>query len=200
MIKKDDTISNRKDSINALFHQQDSDTIIPQGGKGFPDPGNHRGLKPLGRLIKQQHLGADGQRPRHGQHLLLPAGEGIGTLFHSFFKPGEHRQQFGPPRAGIALAVRHQSDFDIFSHRQLTKQPPALRNIADPAERHLMRGPVRYHSAINPNVTAERPDQAHDGLKTGCLARAVAAKEADDFACIYRQRHILQNARPAITR
>ena len=160
---------------------------LAQRADRLADLRDHRRHQTLGRLVEQQHLRLEAERPRHGQHLLLAAGQRAGALAEPFAQQREKREHArrASPRPCRAPSGRSRGS----RRRQLGEQPPALRHIGDAglAAPHAAAAPVssRSPSRIEP---AARRDQAHDRLEQRRLAGAVAAEQAQHLALAQRER------------
>ena len=93
----------------------------------------------------------------------------------------------------------HQPDFQVLGDGQLGEQTAALRDVADPVARHLVRRKARYLDAVAFDASAAGAYQTHDGLQAGALAGAVPPEKADDFAGLDVEGHVVKHLRAFIS-
>src|SRR5262245_49135651 len=108
---------------------RDQDRAAERGdrGKALADRGHDRRRQAFERLVEQQHIGVEGQRPCDGQHLALAAAH-LGAL----------ARHVAPERREDAIrlldslrgrAVRRAGpgrDFDVLRHREAGEDPAVL--------------------------------------------------------------------------
>src|SRR5262249_57257586 len=88
----------------------------------------------------------------------------------------------------------------ILEHRQQTKDPSVLGDIADPQAREAIRRQAGDVTALENDPPTGGPDEPHDRLWRPGFADAVAAAEADDFPAAYLERHAVQDVRFRVQR
>ncbi len=150
--------------------------------------------QPLGRLVQQQDLRIERQRPADRQHLLLAAGELVAEIAAAFLQPRKHLVDlFDGPGSGLGHR-RH-----VFFHRQRTEDIALLRHPADPGPRPLVRPHRRDIEPAERDRAAKTPGDADDRIDQRGLAGAVAAQQRQHLAFAERQRHARQHHRLAVS-
>src|SRR5262249_43155372 len=85
-------------------------------------------------------------------------------------------------------------------HRQQTKDPSVLGDIADPQAREAIRRQAGDVTALENDPPTGGPDEPHDRLERRGFADTVAAEEADDFAAAYLEGNAVQDVRFRVER
>ena len=88
-------------------------------------------------------------------------------------------------------ALQLEDRLDIVRHRQFAKDRCFLRKIRQAEPRPYMNRHARQIFTIEFDAAAIGRDQTDDHVEAGCLARAVRAEQADDFAAADGERHIV---------
>ena len=126
------------------------------------------------RLVQEQDLGFDRERPREGHALLLAAGELVGVAALQARQP-DHLEQLADPLPSCRAG---QPEGDVRLHREVRKQAALLGDVADPAPLGM---DVR---ALAVDDLARDPDRAAVGsLEAGEQAqqrRLAAAGRSED--------------------
>src|SRR3984957_5853620 len=158
------------------------------------------GRKAFGRLVEQQKRRIAHQRPRNGEHLLLPSGDARASAppqFAQVWKNGEEPLR----RPGRSVCTgRLPADLQIFLDRQIGEDPTVFRHIAKPAPHDLVSGALRNVLAVEDDATAAPSHKPQDGAERCRLTRAIAAKQRDRLAGGDLQRDVEQHLRSAIGR
>ena len=96
----------------------------------------------------------------------------------------------------INLQFEHRPD--IFFNGQASEHGGILWEVRHTSTCAL----VDWHTAdgdiVDFNATCIRRHQADNHVKTGCLACTVRAQQADDFAAVHRERHVLNDHATAV--
>jgi len=177
-VHDDNFIRNRQRLFLVVGH---IDTGEPQGLLQVPDLFPHPAAKfriKIGkRLVKQQHLRLQHQRPGHRHALLLPAGQFRGQAVIVALEPNQ-LQAFarlvalgGPRKLRLPQSVGH-----IFDDAHVREQGIGLEHHADvalvrrqkgdvlPADQHMARG-LRFKAGNHPQrrgfAAARGPEQCH---------------------------------------
>ena len=175
--------------VGVLLDQQHGDALavdLPDDGE---DVLHHQGRKAQGGLIQHHQLGAGHQRPAHGQHLLLAAGERAGQLPAALLQTGE--QLVDPLEVLLDLRLvlaQVCADLQVLHHRQVRKDPAPLGAHGDAGRDDLVDGLAQQLLAVPEDGPGAGLHQAGDGAQGGGLAGAVGADQRDDLAVGHLQR------------
>lgn len=135
-------------------------------------------------LVHEQHSGFGGQRPRHADTLLLPAGE-FGWTSRAIVIRGQAnpREELVDAFANLALGPAEQSrnGGDIVSDGPMGKEADALEDVANAAPQGDRIG-IRGVLAVDMDFSGGGFDEPIDHLECGRLAAAGRAEENDCFA------------------
>jgi hypothetical protein len=143
----------------------------------------------LRRLVEQQELRVEEQRPADRQHFLLAARKLAAFVVAPLVETREELVDAGwRPRPGPLQ--RHQK---ILLDGEVRENPPALRHVADAESRDPERRPVGGRLIEDGDRTAARRRQPHDAAQGGCLAGAVAAEQCDELAFAHLESDIVQD-------
>jgi hypothetical protein len=132
------------------------------------------------RLVQQQHLGLDRERPRERDALLLAAGHLVGEPVGLCPEPDELEHV-----AGALLALRvldppqPQPEGDVLPRRHVREQRVGLEHHAHAA---LVRGQRRDVLAPDHDAPAVRLLEAGDQAQGGGLAAAGRAEQRHQLA------------------
>ena len=175
------------------------DALAVDLGDDGKDVLDHQGGQPQGGLVQHHQLGAGHEGPAHGQHLLLAAGQGAGQLPAALLQAGEELIDpldilfnLSPVLAEIGAY------FQIFQHRHIGKDPPALGTHGDAGTDDPIDGFAQQLLAIPLNGARLGLDQAGDGAQSGGFAGAVGPDEGDDFAVGHLQADAAQGLDSAV--
>ena len=84
------------------------------------------------RLVEQEQLRPQHQRPGHRQHLLLAPAEAAGLLAATLAEAGEHREPVVDVRADLGAVLAHVgAGLEVVLDRQLGERAAALRHVGD---------------------------------------------------------------------
>jgi hypothetical protein len=103
-------------------------------------------------------------------------------------------------REPLAATQRRQAHREIFHHRELRKNMPPLRHIADAGAGAAMCGGCGHISAIEGDLAARKLLYARDGVEQSAFAHAVAADERHGTATLDAHVDIPQHLALAIGR
>jgi len=152
------------------------------------------GRQPLGRLVQEQNLRVERQRPADGQHLLLAAGKLVAVIASPFLEARKHLvDPLNRPRPRLGNG-RH-----VLLDRQRAKDIALLRHPADPCSRPLVRPEARDVLATEPERAAKAACDTDDGIDQRRLAGTVAPQQRQHLALRQAERHAWQHDRLAIT-
>ena len=139
------------------------------------------------RLVHQQDVGMNDQRPRESNTLAHAAGE-LARI--RGLEPVEADEIDGLQRAAarlrVGMAERLESELHVLEHRQPGKQREALKHHRDAL------GGALHGLAEVVHLTARRQLEARDGPQQGRLPGARATQQADDLAGAQCQVHVLE--------
>ena len=188
------TIGQPQNLLGILLDDDRTDAAGPGDGAERPQQFlDDDRRQPLGRLVQQQHLGIEGQRPADRQHLLLAAGELVAEIAAALLQPRKHLVDlFDGPWPGL----RHGGH--VFLHRQRAEDIALLRHPADPGPRPLVRPHGGDVQPTEREGAAEAAGDADDRIDQGGLAGAVAPEQRQHLAFAQRQRHRGQHHRFAV--
>src|SRR4029079_16312168 len=132
-------------------------------------------------------------------HLLLAARQGAGALRTALMKAGkdfEHARTVGrTARSGAAVAA----EIEIFLHRKIGEDPPALRHVDKPA-RHDRRWFLALdRDAAEADRARPGAHAAGDGAIEGRFADPVGAEHRDDLAGAAGEIDVVQHLGIAVT-
>ena len=128
----------------------------------------------LGRLVHDQELGVEEQRAPDGEHLLLAAGELRAADLLALGQAREELVDLGDRPAPVAGADHAQ----VLVGRQRLEEPAALRHVADPPVRDLVRGEADELLALERDRAGDVGRRhADDRVAERRLAHAVAADD-----------------------
>src|SRR5258707_5366632 len=93
----------------------------------------------------------------------------------------------------LAIALARQADVEILQHRQVGKNAPALRDIANALARNFMGRAARKIDAVKFDRPAAARYKTHDRAQRRRLAHAVAAEQCGALARPYLKVYALQD-------
>ena len=153
----------------------------------------HLGVERAERLVEQQHLRLDRERPREGDALALAARQLRGVAVGQPVELDE-LQELRHARADLVLgeaprARPHaQAEGDVLEHRHVAEERVVLEHEADAALSHVAHGRVlareQHLAAVGPLEPGDDPQQAR-------LARARGAEERHQLARRDVQAHVV---------
>src|SRR6202158_1983235 len=150
------------------------------------------------RLVGNQYIGLERERPRNADALALTAGELVGIALGRLLTQLDNAQEF--PRAGMRLWCRHAVREEALGD-DLPDRAPRIERGERVLEDHLHPLavwavlPARQLAdlrAVDGDRTAIRLEQPDDDAAKRGLARAGLADEAQHFAAPYREVDIAQ--------
>ena len=148
------------------------------------------------RLVEHQHGRLVGERARHGDALLLAAGE-LRRLALAEPLEGDQLQQLLAPLASLggAHAAHAQRELDVVGHGHVAEQRVVLEHEADAAlpGRHVGDVPAAEQDAamVDRAQAGERPQQR-------ALAAAAGAEQHEELARRDVQRDVIDDRRAVI--
>ena len=156
-----------------------------------------RGLrrKTGGRLVQHDQLGIRHKRPRHPQHLTLPATEGSRLFPHLLLQDGEKLEGLVNllPHLGFGPCV--SPHFQILQNRQRGENVPKLRDIAKPLLHLFIRFQIGHVLTFPGDRPAINGHVSHDGLHQGGFAGAVGADDGHHFLLFQIDGNAVQDLR-----
>ena len=151
---------------------------------------NDDGGQAHGGLIQHHQLGMGHQRPGHGQHLLLAAGQGACHLLAPLLQPGEivenHFQVLG-----VNGLIDVSAHFQVLLNGHLQKDPTAFRHMGQARAQEFIGLCMGDVLVTEGNGARAGVHQAGYGFQNGALACAVGADQSHDLAVPYLEGHIL---------
>src|SRR5262249_42853766 len=182
--------------MRVLLDQQYREPFFLQGADRLPKTLNDDRREPFRWLVHDQAVGIRHQRTPDRQHLLLAAGQGLGTLVAALMQA---RKKFVDtlqiPAVTIRATLRNK---EIFLNSQRRKYPPSLRDETHAATHCLERWRLGDLTPLEHDAAATRRIKADNRIDQRSLADAVAAKQAEDLALLEFQRQAMQNMRVAV--
>ena len=151
-----------------------------------------------GGLIQHQELGPAHQRPRHGQHLLLAAGEGAGNLLFPLPEAGKALEHFLDRAGDFLLGPAVGAHFQVFPDGHLLEDPAALRAEAEPLIDHPGSARSAHGHAVQGNGALPGPEQAGDGVEGRGFPGAVGTDQGHDFPLMHLQGDSLDGVNRAV--
>ena len=187
--------------LEVLLHQQDGQAALrAQPQERLLDLVDDRGLDALGRLVEEQEPGIAHQPARQRQQLLLAARQRAPLAAEQGLearKVGEHALE-RVRLAGIAVVVPGQPQ--VLGDRQLREDAAALGDVAEPAQRPVVRLEPGDVLVGERDMAAAGGQEAHDGLQKRRLAHAVVAEDADDLVIPDGQIDAVQDGNAPVAR
>src|SRR5487761_1329228 len=114
-----------------LFDQQDGGATLVDRAQALEDLLADQRCQPEGRLVEQQQLGLDHDRPGYSEHLLFTARQQTPATIEQLVQPGEDPEhpleRPGQSCPGQAVTAETQ----VVQHAQVGEDAPALRAVGD---------------------------------------------------------------------
>ena len=101
------------------------------------------------------------------------------------------------PRAAVGLGDFENRE-DILLDGHAAEDRGFLRQIAKTEDRPAVHRQIGDVLAVEEDAPAVRPDQPHDRIEAGRLAGAVGPEQADHFAAMDVERHIVEHRPPVV--
>ena len=137
------------------------------------------------------------QRPGHGQHLLLAAGQSSGHLFTPLLQAGEIIEHHFQIR-GVHRLFDERAHFQILLDGHLQEDAPPLRHVGQALGQKLAGIDVGDVLAAEADGARPGVHQAGDGFQDGTFARAVGTDQRHDLALVYLKGNALDGMDRAI--
>ena len=156
------------------------------------------GIERTEGLIEQQHLGLMRQRPRHGDPLLLTAGElRRQPLIHAFERHQAQQLLTALAPAPCAHVAHAQRELDVVGHRHVAKQRVVLEHEPDAA---LARRDVSDVAAVERDASVIDSREPGDRPQQRALAAAARTEQHEELALADIERDVVddRNARVAL--
>src|SRR5690606_2800445 len=163
--------------------QQDRGALRLQLRDGRHDLLHHDRRETHGGLVEHQQLGLGHEGPAHGEHLLLTAGEGSGGLLAALPEDGE--QVVGALDVLLdarLVAAQEGTEAEVVLDGHAREDVPPLGGVGEPVRHDVVGRDLLQRPAVEPDLTADRLQQAGQGPQGGGLPGAVGADESDHFA------------------
>src|SRR5574341_383645 len=141
------------------------------------------------------------ERPADGDHLLLAARERSGLLSPPLAQDREERVdalEALPDPGAVSLDIG--AHLEVLEDGHLRQHDAPLRHIGKPARQNLVGAEARDVLAVEHDAPARGPDEAHDGLEGGGLARAVGTDDADHLARAHLDGDVVEDGHLAVAR
>ncbi|GAC1601599.1 MAG: hypothetical protein NVS4B10_13650 [Myxococcales bacterium] len=184
-----DAVGDPDRGADVLLDQQHRDTLLAHVGDDLEHIADDQRREALGRLVEEQQLGVEEQRPRDGEHLLLTAGELAALVGSALLQP---REELVNARDGPGPRTL-QRDLEVLLHRQVGEDAPALGDIAHAERGHPVGGPADGRLSEDAHRACARRREPHQAAQGGRLARSVAPQQGDDLALPDVERSALQD-------
>lgn len=200
LAEKSDAVGNAPQRIEIVGDDQHRQ---PESGAQFEHQlvksGGTERIEAGGRLVEQQQLGIERQRPRHRRPLDHAAGELVRQFVGGIGRQAGERdlqpcQLIDQPRRQRRVLLQRQGD--VLAHAERGKQRPLLEHHAEaPAQRvELGGGGGAGIDAEQPHAAGLRAVEQRNDAQQRALAAAAAADQPDDLAAADLQRQILVHA------
>ena len=152
----------------------------------------------FGDFVEQQDVGAGAQDARHGEHLLLAAGEPRALARLALGEVGKHGVdlRLGHGLATAGAQARRQAQVLFGGERG--EDAALFGAIAQAQVRDAVRRPGDRLLAVHHDAAGARAHQAHDGAQQSGAPGAVAAEQRDHRAARHRQVHAVQDVALAV--
>ena len=138
-----------------------------------------------GGLVQHQQAGLGHQGAAHGQHLLFAAGQGACHLSAALLQPGEALVHIRDAVIKLRRGAGEGSHLQVFLHRHLEEDLPALRHQSQTLGDDLMGRGAPQALAQELDGAGMGGEQTCDGLQDGGLSGTVGADEGDYLPLIY---------------
>jgi methylisocitrate lyase len=168
-----------------VAHEEESGAIF---AAHLADQGQSLGgvlaIQIAGGLIGEDQLGAVGERPGHGDALLLAGGELARIVVETVAEPDAGQHLSGMSAVGATRAEAHAED-DIFQDGEPLEEIEGLKDIADFFGPEAVTAGLaqRGHlGGIESDATGIGAEDAGDQMQEGSLARTALAAESELFA------------------
>ncbi len=140
----------------------------------------HGGGQAGGRLVEQEEAGLHHQRPGHGEHLALPAGEGVGPIPASVPQRGEQVEHV-VASSGKAVRAQVHAHAEVLLDVQGAEHVADLGDVADPARHQVVAVDADDVVAVEGHRAGPDRDQAEHGLDQRGLPGSVGSDDADQL-------------------
>ena len=177
-----------------MIGDQDADVALLQLHHQVADIGDGEGVDSGKRFVEEHDLGLRGQRPGDLAAPSFAARKRDCRRCPERDQPEFVEQPFKPraPCGSVGLGdLEHRRD--ILLHRHSAKNAGFLREIAKPENRATIHRKVRDIAPVEQDPPGVGFDQPHHRVKTGGLARAVGAEQADHLAAMNAQRDVVEH-------
>ena len=149
-----------------LLHQQNRRPLLIDLLQDAEELIHQKRSKSHGGLVQEHHSSTGHHGTGHGEHLLLPATQGIRALMAALLQPREETED--PPRFPLNLLmifVGIGCNLQILPDRQISEDPSPLRDQGDPEAAHdVVRGKPREISALQKSsFLSDRPEPQEEG-------------------------------------
>ena len=177
-----DAVGDPVDLLHPVADEHHGDAPRLQGGDDGEQPLDLALGERRGRLVHDQHLGLDRQRPRDLDELLLGGAQPLQHLLRTARQADDVEQLLRPrPHAGVVDAAeppaRHVAHEDVLEDAEIAEQAGMLVHDRDAAAGRLQRRPGLDRDAVDEHRTAVGPIDAGQQLDAGALAGAVLPQE-----------------------
>src|SRR3989442_355805 len=176
-----ETIADLAREFQVLLHDEDrASTLLLDPREDGRDLLDDRGLDALGRLVQQEQRRVGHQGSRDGELLLLAAAEVAPPLVQHHGQGREQRKDVVDRFPARRLPPRAQHE--VLADREPGEDLAALRDVADPQARALVRWTPRDVTILPRDAAASRRQEADDRLEQRGFPHPVPAHDADDLA------------------
>ncbi len=175
-------IGDRERHIRVLLDHEHRDAGLVHLLDDLEAPLHQDGRETHRRLVHQQQPRLRHERPAHGDHLLLAAGERPRELRAPLVEEREERVHALELLPEVRPWAQVRPHLEVLEHRHRAEQAPILRHDREPAPDPVRRRHPRDVLAREPHRARARPDEAEDRLQRRRLPRRVPAEEADELA------------------
>ncbi len=178
-----------------LLHQDDGQAALLELDQHLAELLHDDRRQAFGDLVEQQQVGTGAQDARHGQHLLLAAGEPRTLAEAALVKVGKHLVELVQAHAAAAHRGRQQQ---VLLDAQAGEDAPLFRAIADAQPWNLVGRHADGLVAVDHDGAGAAPDHVHDRPQRGGAPGAVAPEQRHQLAAANHQIDTVKDVRLAV--
>jgi len=167
--------------LDVLLHHQHGDAAVGNGAH-LPEHLPHHQRRQAGAgFVEHQYTRGHHQRARHGQHLALPARQGVAGQLALGHQVGKARKSLFQPLAQQRSFQQVTADAQVLLDRQGGEDVGGLRHEADARGRQQMRRQRAHVLRTQAHAAAEARAGAGQRFHERGLAGAVGAQHDQDL-------------------
>ncbi len=180
--------------LHALLDQDQGLSLIPHHVvDGRTELFDNDRRQPLQRLIEQEQLRVEHQRPSDRQHLLLASGELIAEVFAAGLQARKQRVDPGQ----VPLAGK-RGDRQVLLDRQRGEDFPLLGDPSEPGPGAAVGGHSLQVLPAPEDGSPVEPGMPHDRQQQGAFADPVSSQQGKAFTFLHGQGAVIQDSRLAV--